>query len=1134
MIPLDYLTMPITARSGLPAFPLRSMASRRCWPLVAMLLLINQAWSATWTVTGPLATARSGHTSTLLLASGKVLVAGGSDVGGNALSSCEFYDPAAGTGTWFATGSLATARNNHTATRLLTGEVLVTGGGGAGGVLSSCELYNPAAGTWSAVGDMSTARWYHTATLLPSGQVLVAGGHDDSDYLSSCELYDPSGKTWSAAGPLAIERAFHTATSLLSGEVLVVGGNNVGETPLPSCELYNPTANTWSATGSLLTARQGNTAVLLPSGQVLVAGGQDDLSAYLSSCEVYDPTPPGTWSATGALAAARSAHTATLLPSDKVLVAGGFGGGALSSCELYDPVAATWSTTGSMTIAREGAHTATLLLSGQLMVAGGYSGSSNLSSCELYEPRITPTITWATPSAIPYDTALSVTQLNATTSVPGSFVYAPASGIVLAAGSYTLSATFTPTDTVHYTKATAIVSLTVNQALPTVTWTAPAAIAYHTALSTTQLNATTSVPGSFVYAPASGIVLAAGSYMLSTTFTPTDTANYLTATATVSLTVNQVTPTITWAAPAAIIYGTALSATQLNATASVPGSLVYSPAIGNVPAAGNRTLSATFTPTDTVNYATATATVSLTVNQAPLTVTAADTRRAIGAPNPIFIGALTGVVAGDGITATYASSADASTVVGTYGPASPQAITPTLADPNGKLDNYTVTATNGTLTITLYSATVTLSGLTATYDGAAHAATATTTPVGLAVTITYDGLATVPTNAGNYVVVAITDGDYAGSTAGLLVIAKAPLSVIAANAERAKSMANPVFTGTLTGVVAGDGITATYASSADATTAVGTYGPASPQAITPTLVDPNGKLPNYTVTTTNGTLTILLDTPTITWATPSAITYGTALSATQLSAVSVPGAFVYSPASGNIPAAGSQTLSTTFTPTDTVNYTTATATVSLTVSKAPLTVTAADARRAFGAANPSFIGILSGVIADDGITVTYASSANATTAAGIYGPASPQAITPTLVDPNGKLANYTVTVTNGTLTITIYAGTVTLSGLTATYDGAAHAATATTDPAGLAVTITYDGTTTAPTEVGSYAVVATINDPAYSGSTTGTLVIAASGSGNAAAAIAAKGGGPNKCGLGSGFAALLASAFLLIELRRRR
>ncbi|WP_438483296.1 MBG domain-containing protein [Oleiharenicola lentus] len=70
------------------------------------------------------------------------------------------------------------------------------------------------------------------------------------------------------------------------------------------------------------------------------------------------------------------------------------------------------------------------------------------------------------------------------------------------------------------------------------------------------------------------------------------------------------------------------------------------------------------------------------------------------------------------------------------------------------------------------------------------------------------------------------------------------------------------------------------------------------------------------------------------------------------------------------------------------------------------------------------------------------------------------------------------------------AATVSLGNLSATYDGTAKSVTATTMPTGLTVSITYAGSTTAPTNAGSYAVVATIIDPNYSGSASDTLVIA--------------------------------------------
>ena len=85
---------------------------------------------------------------------------------------------------------------------------------------------------------------------------------------------------------------------------------------------------------------------------------------------------------------------------------------------------------------------------------------------------------------------------------------------------------------------------------PTISWSAPAAIFYGTALSSTQLNATASVAGTFTYTPAAGTVLKAGTQTLSVVFTPTDSNTYSSATATVQLTVNQASPAITWAPPA--------------------------------------------------------------------------------------------------------------------------------------------------------------------------------------------------------------------------------------------------------------------------------------------------------------------------------------------------------------------------------------------------------------------------------------------------------------------------------------------------------------------------------------------------------------------------------------------------------
>ncbi len=113
-----------------------------------------------------------------------------------------------------------------------------------------------------------------------------------------------------------------------------------------------------------------------------------------------------------------------------------------------------------------------------------------------------------------------------------------------------------------------------------------------------------------------------------------------------------------------------------------------------------------------------------------------------------------------------------------------------------------------------------------------------------------------------------------------------------------------------------------------------------------------------------------------------------------------------------------------------------------------------------------------------GVSVTYDGSATAPTNAGSY------AVVASLTN-----QDYVASDATGTLTINKAAATVVLNGLTQTYDGTPRVVTATTTPAGLTVEITYDGSATAPTNAGSYAIAATVNDPNYEGSTTGTLVV---------------------------------------------
>jgi Bacterial Ig-like domain (group 2)/Chitobiase/beta-hexosaminidase C-terminal domain len=202
-----------------------------------------------------------------------------------------------------------------------------------------------------------------------------------------------------------------------------------------------------------------------------------------------------------------------------------------------------------------------------------------------------------------------------TATAPGTLTVQASYVETTPAGTSPAAATTTPQNLTASTQIAISAQPSTNT--PVITWSAPAAITYGTALSSTQLNATANVPGTFAYTPAAGTVLKLGTQTLSAVFTPTDSKTYSAATATVQLSVSQAIPVITWAAPAAMALGTALSSAQLDATANVPGAFTYNPAAGTVPQAGTVQLTATFTPTDTTDYPTTIAHNTVVVGSTP-------------------------------------------------------------------------------------------------------------------------------------------------------------------------------------------------------------------------------------------------------------------------------------------------------------------------------------------------------------------------------------------------------------------------------------------------------------------------------------------------------------------------------------
>jgi len=190
--------------------------------------LLFDPTTSTFAVAGRLKTNRSLHSASLLN-DGRVLIAGGSsdDPEEAFLNTAEIYDPS--TGTFSLTGLMLKGRESHAATVLPNGSVLISGGKGRNTpsfdviTLAESELFDPTTGRFTPTGSLVTARSEHTATLLPNGLVLIVGAFETN----AAELYDPSvGAYFTTSGldTLHLRRAPVTVL-LKSGDVLVVDGS---------------------------------------------------------------------------------------------------------------------------------------------------------------------------------------------------------------------------------------------------------------------------------------------------------------------------------------------------------------------------------------------------------------------------------------------------------------------------------------------------------------------------------------------------------------------------------------------------------------------------------------------------------------------------------------------------------------------------------------------------------------------------------------------------------------------------------------------------------------------------------------------------------------------------------------------
>lgn len=306
--------------------------------------------------------------------------------------------------------TMNSARALHVAVTLSDNRVLLIGGADAtGGVLSTCEIYDPATNAFTPTGSMGTPRVLHAACRLADGRVMVAGGTSTlvdqttaiTSTLNTVEFWSPTTGAWTAGPAIGGRRLGPALTRLSTNQVMVSGGVEVtlflgipiAATSTTAVQRWNPATNAWSSGASMSQGRAGHqyNQVTLNDGRVLMTGGiyvpnllGAATAAPVNGAEAYNPTT-NTWTSYN-MTTARALHTATKLADGRVVVCGGAQGTlttptSIDGVEMFNPTTNAWTTLPNL-MAPRGGHCAELMPDGTVVLFGGQDLNSTTATVE--------------------------------------------------------------------------------------------------------------------------------------------------------------------------------------------------------------------------------------------------------------------------------------------------------------------------------------------------------------------------------------------------------------------------------------------------------------------------------------------------------------------------------------------------------------------------------------------------------------------------------------------------------------------------------------------------------------------------------------------------------------------------------
>ena len=367
-----------------------------------------------------------------------------------------------------------------------------------------------------------------------------------------------------------------------------------------------------------------------------------------------------------------SAHTTTYRPASGAA----FWGGAHPITAVFAGISTNSASTSPVFTQSVTLGTTTIVLDGKTV--GGVG--QNFTFAAVLTPSQTNATYAPNQNVVTFydgSTAIGTAKPITVTSTQGGYGLWTATLTVnnLSPGTHTITAKY---NDINYSLATSnALTVTVAGATETISWTPPAAITYPAPLTTTQLDASDTVAGTFIYKPVAGTVLLPGTQTLAVSFSPTDTAHYAPQNTTVQLQVNKGTQTVT-ISPAAGTYNTPQTVTISD---SVSGAVIYYTINGSTPTTGSP------------------------VYSGPITVTGVETVKAIATAGSYYLPSAVTTAAYVTPPATPTFSPAGGSYIGT------QTVTLSDASPSSTI-YFTTDASTPTTGSTVYSSPLTISATT--------------------------------------------------------------------------------------------------------------------------------------------------------------------------------------------------------------------------------------------------------------------------------------------------------------------------------------------------------------------------------------------------------------------------------------